>query len=216
MKIVDCRRCGKQTAKSIGRFNESIKNGWNFFCSISCRYAYKEKRKEFFCAFCSKSVKKTPAQVRQTKSNIFCSKSCAAYYNNKHKKGGIRRSKLERYLEQELKTNFPSIEFLCNTNKMFGVELDFYFPDLKLAIELNGIVHFEPIYGVEKLKRVQDIDRKKAEKCKQAGIELHIIDVSREPHLTQKLKEQHWATVKELVTSKKKRAGYTNAQVSSL
>ena len=37
---------------------------------------------------------------------------------------------------------------------------------------------------------------------KMAGrIKLCVINVSDEPHLTQKIKEKHWKTIKELVTS---------------
>lgn len=218
MKIVYCQNCKRQTTKSVGRYNESIKNGWNFFCSLKCRYAFKEKGKEFKCAWCTEIIKKTPAQIRQTKTNVFCSKSCAAKYNNRHKQTGTRRSKLENYLEQKLKSDFPFINFLCNARKPIGLELDFYFPDLKLAIEYNGILHYQPIYGFAKLKRIQEIDREKAERCRQASIRLCVIDVSGEPHLTENVKENHWKTVKELVTStaKKKRAGHTNEQVSFL
>jgi len=216
MKIVDCRNCGKQSTKSNGRYNETIKNGWNFFCSIKCRYAYQEKGREFSCAWCLKSIRKTPAQIRQTKTNVFCTKSCAARYNNRNKHTGTRRSKLECYLEQQLKLNFPHLNFLCNTREPISVELDFYFPELKLAIEINGFLHYQPIYGSEKLERIQEIDREKADKCGRAGIKLYIIDVSREPHLTQNIKEKHWKTVKKLVASQKKRAGYTNEQVSLL
>ncbi len=94
--------------------------------------------------------------------------------------------------------------------------MDFYFPDLNLAIEINGFLHFQPIYGREKLQRIQKTDKEKADKCLQAGIQLCIINVSKEPHLTQNLKDKHWKTVKELVASNEKRAGYTNEQVSSL
>src|ERR1044072_9280331 len=138
MKIVNCRNCGKETTKATRRYNESIKHGWNFFCSIKCRYAFQEKNKEFLCAWCSKSIIKTPAQLRQIKNNVFCSKSCAAKYNDRHKQSGTRRSKLERYLASQLRFNIPFLNFMCNTNEPIGSELDFYFPELKLAIELNG------------------------------------------------------------------------------
>jgi len=213
MKIVSCQNCGKQSVKSGGRYNEAIKNGWNFFCSIKCRYGFQEKSKEFSCAWCSKTILKTPAEIRKTKNNVFCSKSCAACYNNRHKQTGIRRSKLECYLEQQLKLNFPNLNFLCNTKTPIGAELDFYFPELRLAIEINGFLHYQPIYGFGKLKRIQEIDREKVDKCFQKSIKLYIIDVSEEFHLTQKLKDKHWKTVKKLVTSKKKRAGYTTEQV---
>lgn len=213
MKIVSCQNCGKQTTKSNGRYNEAVKHGWNFFCSIKCRYGYQEKSKKFFCAWCSETILKTPAEVRKTKTNVFCSKSCAACYNNKHKKTGTRRSKLECYLEQQLKLNFPELNFLCNTKIPIGAELDFYFPELKLAIEINGFLHYKPIYGFDKLKRIQEIDREKTVKCRQTNIDLYIIDVSQEFHLTQEVKDRNWETVKKLVASAEKRADYTNEQV---
>jgi len=197
MQIVDCRNCSKQATKSIGRYNEAIKNGWNIYCSIKCRYTFQEKGKEFPCIWCSKTIRKTPAQLRQTKANVFCSKSCAAHYNNRHKHTGTRRSKLEYYLEQQLKLMCPKLDFLCNANEQIGAELDFYFPKLKLAIELNGILHYLPIYGFEKLKRIQEIDREKADKCAQTGIKLCIIDVSKEPHLSQIIRA--YASVKDQI-----------------
>lgn len=206
VKTVDCKKCGNQTIKTNGRYNEAIKNGWNFFCSIKCRYAYQEKGQECFCAYCSQSIKKTPAQIRQTKANVFCSKSCAARYNNGHKSNGTRRSKLECYLEQQLSLKFPGLQFLCNTKKPIGLELDFYFPELKLAIEINGFLHYQPIYGFEKLKRIQELDAKKASRCVKESIRLWIIDVSNEPHLTRNIKAKHWNTVKELVIKSKKYA----------
>jgi hypothetical protein len=214
MITVECKNCGKHVTKTNGRYNESIKNGWNFFCSISCRYGYQEKGKEIACAQCQKLIRKTPAQVRQTINNVFCSKSCAAFYNNSHKRTGTRRSKLKVFIEHHLRLEFSELDFQCNTNSSIGKELDFYFPKLQLAIELNGIFHYQPIYGQEKLERIQKNDKEKANRCWEAGIELFVIDVSDRAYLTQKRKESYWTIVKELVTSFQKRAGHTNEQVS--
>lgn len=216
MKTLICQRCGKQFTRSNGRYNEAVKKGWNFFCSLKCRNTSYEKGEEFQCAECSEKVIKTPAQFRKTKFNVFCSKSCAANYNNKHKKYGTRRSKLERFLENQLKLNFPELRFFFNNRHTIGAELDFYFPDLKLAIELNGILHFQPIYGKEKLLRIQEIDTEKRKSCFKSGIELIIFDVSRENQLTQKIKDKNWKKVKELVTSKSEVCRLHHEQVSSL
>lgn len=71
------------------------------------------------------------------------------------------------------------MKFICNDRKLLkGLELDFYFPDLKLAFELNGITHYEPIYGIDRLKRSQDSDKRKMSFCYELGIELAIIDIS--------------------------------------
>jgi hypothetical protein len=47
-----------------------------------------------------------------------------------------------------------------------------------LAFELNGIFHYEPIYGEEKLGKVKNNDGRKFQACIERKIELCIIDVS--------------------------------------
>ena len=56
--------------------------------------------------------------------------------------------------------------------------MDIYIPSLKLAIEFNGIFHYEPIYGDNKLKRIKTNDTRKFQACIENKIELCIIDVS--------------------------------------
>lgn len=107
----------------------------------------------------------------------FCSKSCAAEYNNKNKSFGIRRSNLEIYIENTLKSLF-SEDILFNSKSIIGSELDIYFPDRKIAFEINGIFHYEPIFGENKFNRIQQNDRIKENKCKDLGIKLYVIDVS--------------------------------------
>src|SRR5687768_12581475 len=100
MQTVECRNCGKLFLKTNHRYKESVKNNWNFFCSNSCRYNYQKKGIEIPCAQCQIIVMKPPGEIRKTKKHVFCSKSCAAIFNNKHKTYGIRRSRVERFLEQ--------------------------------------------------------------------------------------------------------------------
>ena len=66
-----------------------------------------------------------------------------------------------------------------------------------------GFLHFQLIFGAKKLERIQEIDQEKADKCSRLKIQLHIIDVSQEPHLTRIIKEKHWQTVKKLINSVK-------------
>lgn len=49
---------------------------------------------------------------------------------------------------------------------------------MKLAFELNGIFHYEPIYGDKKLNQIQNNDTRKFQACLEKGIEMCIIDVS--------------------------------------
>lgn len=52
------------------------------------------------------------------------------------------------------------------------LELDFYLPEINLAIELNGITHYKPIYGQDKFLRQQRNDELKRKLCKKQGITL--------------------------------------------
>ena len=52
------------------------------------------------------------------------------------------------------------------------------FQSLKLAFELNGIFHYEPIYGKKKLAQIQNNDSRKFQACIENNIEFCLIDVS--------------------------------------
>ena len=56
-----------------------------------------------------------------------------------------------------------------------GLEVDIAIPSLKLAIEWNGIVHFKPIYGKRKLKKIQFKDAEKLKIAANKNINLIII-----------------------------------------
>jgi hypothetical protein len=99
-------------------------------------------------------------------------------YNNKHKTTGNRRSKLEIYLEQQLTLLYPNIAIDFNNKSVIGSELDIYIPSLNLAFELNGIFHYEPIFGVNKLDQIRNNDISKSKACFDAKIDLCIIDTS--------------------------------------
>jgi hypothetical protein len=130
------------------------------------------------CKQCEKEILREPSQVKRA-TNHFCSHSCHATYTNAHKTTGTRRSKLEVWLEQELTLLYPSFEFHFNRKDAINGELDIYIPSLRLAFELNGIFHYEPIYGQEKLDSIQNNDHRKFAACAEAGISLCIIDTSK-------------------------------------
>lgn len=111
--------------------------------------------------------------------NYFCTHSCAATYNNTHKTKGNRKSKLEFYLEKELPLLYPNLEFHFNRKDAINSELDVYIPSLKLAFELNGLFHYEPIFGENKLEQIQNNDKRKFQACLERNIELCIIDSSK-------------------------------------
>ena len=128
------------------------------------------------------SLKKSDARKQKSKGktgNVFCNRSCAASYNNCHKSYGYRRSKLEIYIEEQLTLEFPLIHFVFNSKSLINSELDIFLPQFKLAIELNGIVHYKPIYGVNKFIRINNNDRQKVISCTNQEIKLVIIDTSK-------------------------------------
>ena len=99
-----------------------------------------------------------------------------------HKKYGIRRSKLEKWLEEKLIAMYPSLEFHFNRKDTILSELDIYLPSLKLAFELNGIYHYEPIHGSDVLSSIVNNDNRKFQACLERGIELCIIDSSKQKY----------------------------------
>jgi len=157
-----------------------IKFGAKHFCSKECRYKSLNFKwpQTVTCLNCNKEFKKLGSQIKKS-PNHFCTKSCAATYNNTHKTKGNRKSKLEYFLEDRLIKFYPDLEFHFNRKDAINSELDIYIPSLNLAFELNGIFHYEPIYGEDKLNQIQNNDNRKFQACLEKKIELCIIDTSK-------------------------------------
>ena len=117
-------------------------------------------------------------RAKGKRGNVFCSRSCAATFNNRHKSYGYRRSKLEIYIEEQLAIDFPNLPIMFNSKTAIESELDIYVPSLSLAIELSGIVHYKPIYGIDKFMQIQNNDNHKIICCHERSIKLITIDVS--------------------------------------
>lgn len=155
-------------------FNKSCK-----FCCMSCKNEYGSKLHSEIvsCKNCHTEYKKLNSEIKKY-PNHFCSNSCAATYNNTHKTHGNKRSKLEKYLEEQLISLYPNLQFDFNKKDTINSELDIYIPLFKLAFELNGIFHYEPIFGPEKLSQIQNNDQRKFQACIENNIELVLIDSS--------------------------------------
>lgn len=147
------------------------------YCSRECFDQSKITRKELQCEFCSKNFTKLICQILKTRHH-FCSKSCAAKFNNLHKHTGGKRSKLEEWLEPKLNQKYPQLIIKYNDVEAINSELDIYIPRLKLAFELNGILHYEPLFGEEKLHNIQSNDQRKLQTCFEKNIYFHTIDIS--------------------------------------
>jgi hypothetical protein len=174
-----CEHCGKKFLRENKDINQTIKKGRKTFCSYKCFCLHETIRQKLICPICGKEFERVPFEIKKSKSGLsFCSRSCGGKYNSVHKMTGTRVSKLEVWLQQKLPEIYPDLEFHFNRKDAIVSELDIYIPSLKLAFELNGIFHYEPIHGSEKLTQIQNNDQRKFAACLENGISLCIIDSS--------------------------------------
>lgn len=177
---VYCAICNKSFFKrraELNRYPISL-------CSKFCTKKYKSKSIETFCKNCTNPIIKHPSALKKNQNNMFCNSSCAAKYNNAHKTKGTKRSKLEIWIQDKLSKLYPNLKIQYNDKYTINSELDIYIPSLKLAFELNGIFHYEPIYGEDKLKQIENNDQRKFQACLEKQIELCIIDTSSQKRVT--------------------------------
>lgn len=210
-KVIDklpcqCYQCKKTFYKDKRTILKVLnKNGSHSgkFCSHSCKTLFLGKTKSLNCFNCDKKFNKSLNQFNKSK-NHFCSKSCAAIHNNTHKIHGTRRSKLEAYLEEQLSYLYPYLEIFFNKKDAINSELDIYIPSLKLAFELNGIYHYEPVHGPNKLTQIQNNDQRKFQACAEQGISLCIIDTSKQKYFKENTSQEFLNIIIEIINNKSK------------
>lgn len=195
---ITCHFCNAsfKTTKHHLQTNVKFKKDPICFCSPKCKNIFTAKRKYICCATCNTAVIKRNSELRKVN---FCSSSCAAKYHNAHKTKGSKRSKLEAWLEIQLYKQYPNLLFVFNGKEKIKSELDIYIPSLKLAFELNGIFHYEPIYGKEKLKSIQNNDTRKFQACLEHDIELCIIDTSQQKRFTEQSSMKYLDIIKAII-----------------
>lgn len=157
-------------------------DGPRYCCRKCYGLASREPRHTVVCAQCNKPKHMLDGQLRQhanhKSKHHFCSLRCSGLYGAAHKTTGSQRSKLEIWLEERLLFLYPQLYIRFNDRVAIQSELDIHIPSLNLAFELNGPVHYEPIFGQDKLARTQQRDRHKMHACTDHGIDLCVIDVS--------------------------------------
>lgn len=138
------------------------------------------------CSYCNTEVLRTKTELKRNQRNlVFCSKSCRMTYQNLHDNirpiVGSSRSKAEDYLLNLLKSSFPDLKIESNNRSILPskLEIDIYIPEFKFGIELNGPIHYMPIYGLDTLEKCQRKDFAKNQECLQLGISLMTLDISR-------------------------------------
>lgn len=172
------------------------------FCSRKCTMDSRKKREFVKCTECNASFEKTLGRIT---NNNFCSQHCHGVFYQKNKKTGFRQSKAELFLIQLISSEFPNLRIEESNRKFIGLELDILIPDIKTAIEINGIVHFLPIYGSDKLNRIQVNDQNKEKLIKEKSFQLISLDISKlktEKEMNAFLLEYFHNNLKEVIKSK--------------
>lgn len=189
---LECYHCSNTFLKKKKYITSelNLNKGEVKFCSQKCTKDFKINKKSLNCANCGNQFDKKLNQIKKTK-NHFCSRSCGVTYNNKHKTHGTRRSKLEVWIEEQLTYLYSDLHIDFNKKDAIGSELDIYIPSLNLAIELNGIFHYEPIFGKDKLGKIQENDVSKSKACIDNKIDLCIIDTSQQKYVKPKTSQKY-------------------------
>ena len=181
--LTKCFQCGLEFEKRSChqpkyKFKLSTNRTTNEFCSKTCQGKFKSNNGTISCncGWCDKSIIRHLKEFNKSKSGlIFCNSSCAASYNNT-KKRKTNRSKCEKLLFDLLNTTYPDLNLIPNGKTLLsGFECDIEILSLNLGIEWNGIVHYKPIYGEEKLQKIQSIDEKKQNIAQENNIRLIVI-----------------------------------------
>lgn len=200
----EIQKCVKRTKENNPRRN-NLK-----YCSKQCAFKAKLTGKVIQCKNCKTNIYKQLKLIAKNKHH-FCSSSCSATYNNTHKTKGFRRSKLEFWIEQKLKEKYPILEIHYNKTNAIKQELDIYIPSLKVAFELNGIFHYEQIYGT--LSKIQNNDSKKFQKCIEAGINLCVIDTSKQKRFSPESSELYLNIIINIIDDAMKVGCMTNSAI---
>lgn len=188
----ECYCCSKSFLVDKREVNRALKGETNSrYCSRSCKATHQRNLNGHFsllleCSTCGTGFKMVKSNADKSKSGKnFCSKSCACSYNNAHKKYGTRRSKFEKYAQLRIENQFPELEIHFNRRDKILSELDIYIPTLNIAFEFNGIFHYKPIFGADKLSTIKANDQKKEILCKAIGVKLFCLDISSIKNFTQ-------------------------------
>ena len=96
-----------------------------------------------------------------------------------------------------LKILFNDMSGLKNT-----YELDIFIPDIKLAFEINGIYHYEPIYGDKQFLVRQTIDKEKITMCLESNITLYVLDTREQKVFTPETSQKYLSYICEKIDQK--------------
>jgi len=180
-----CKVCHQTFIRPKNRINDVLRGKYPIsldFCGRRCRDKSKKTRIMVPCTLCGKPVSRRPCDIKAWK-RTYCSKSCAMkdrMQRGEIKRTKFKRSKAETYLIRRLKRKFPTLEIRANARDVLPkqLEIDVLIPAAKVAIELNGPIHYRPIFGKGELKKVKSRDAIKVASLREAGYHFTVIDIS--------------------------------------
>lgn len=219
-----CDHCGAIFQRKGATYRQQIKRGTTAqYCSRNCYTKAKtDPPVSLTCENCGESFVRSACKTKRTK-NHFCSSACWSKSEllkrngkssidilNKISKFG-RRSKLEKWIEEKLRQRFPKLGIKpCDRQTLNGLEFDLYFPELSLAIEFNGIFHYKPIYGLQRLEEAQKNDKMKVKLCIEKEIDLWVIDTSTYINFKPKTAEKFLETCEHAITIAKSKSSLSS------
>lgn len=174
-----CRNCGcavKPTAAQRWKLKKGLIPG--IYCSRSCKAAASKRRLTEKCAVCGKDTTRLMSQVRKSKSGkIFCSPECGTIWSNWKGPKFNATSILEREIGEKLKADFPDIEIELGNRTVLDSSVDIWIPGAKVAIEINGPHHYQPLRGSIKsyINTIKN-DLRKIRQAQEAGITMYVLD----------------------------------------
>jgi len=174
-RVLYCEQCGKERIKKRNR--EISKNRVRKSLP-KYQESKKEKRKERrgkgLCTECGEKSEGALCNSCRASHNERCTK-----HNRKigiQEAGGSRHENIVKkellHLLEEEKIRERVWDVVRNPITNQSLQLDFYMPELRLAIEVDGPMHRLPIYGTKRLERQQENDRIKTEECIAKNIQL--------------------------------------------
>ena len=90
----------------------------------------------------------------------------------------IGRSQAEEIVIALLRLNFPGIKIERNDKSVLGrQEIDVHLVDYKIAIEIDGITHSQPIFGAIRFAESQERDKRKEARLRDLDFLLYRIDI---------------------------------------
>ena len=129
-------------------------------------------------------------KTRKPQYCAVCKSKNAKPYQKPKPRKAPKRSKKEAHVQRSLNLVLPEALYIDNgyyswliSPRGFPMQLDRYYPELKLAIEVQGRQHYayNKYFHASKqdFEYLQECDRSKAEQCKDRGIKLIAIRYDR-------------------------------------